>query len=176
MPNSQTPNYKLSQWSKSDRVQMEDFNADTANIEAAIKAVEALAGGKADSSALDALSRTVSGHTAALAGKGNCQIAAGTYTGTGKYSSASPTSLTFPFQPKLVAIQNRAGATPETEDSSYFDYMMMVLVWPVAQYRLCNGRNPVTITWSGNKVSWYAESAPRQLNALGRIYHYVALG
>ncbi len=171
-----TRNYQLNQWAAGDKVQRVDFNADNAKIDAAIKAVDAKADTRAAQTALDALAATVSGHTAALAGKGNCQIAAGTYTGTGKYSSASPTSLTFPFQPKLVAIQNRAGATPETEDSSYFDYMMMVLVWPVAQYRLCNGRNPVTITWSGNKVSWYAESAPRQLNALGRIYHYVALG
>ena len=171
-----TRNYQLNQWAAGDKVQRVDFNADNAKIDAAIKAVDAKADTRAAQTALDALAATVSGHTSALAGKGNCQIAAGTYTGTGKYSSASPTSLTFPFQPKLVAIQNRAGATPETEDSSYFDYMMMVLVWPVAQYRLCNGRNPVTITWSGNKVSWYAESAPRQLNALGRIYHYVALG
>ena len=171
-----TRNYQLNQWAAGDKVQRVAFNADNAKIDAAIKAVDAKADTRAAQTALDALAATVSGHTSALAGKGNCQIAAGTYTGTGKYSSASPTSLTFPFQPKLVAIQNRAGATPETEDSSYFDYMMMVLVWPVAQYRLCNGRNPVTITWSGNKVSWYAESAPRQLNALGRIYHYVALG
>ena len=171
-----TRNYQLNQWAAEDKVQRVDFNADNAKIDAAIKAVDAKADTRAAQTALDALAATVSGHTSALAGKGNCQIAAGTYTGTGKYGSASPTSLTFPFQPKLVAIQNRAGATPETEDSSYFDYMMMVLVWPVAQYRLCNGRNPVTITWSGNKVSWYAESAPRQLNALGRIYHYVALG
>ena len=171
-----TRNYQLNQWAAGDKVQRVDFNADNAKIDAAIKAVDAKADTRAAQTALDALAATVSGHTAALAGKGNCQIAAGTYTGTGKYGSASPTSLTFPFQPKLVAIQNRAGATPETEDPSYFDYMMMILVRPVAQYRLCNGRSPTTITWSGNSVSWYADSYGQQLNASGRIYHYVALG
>ena len=36
MPSSQTPNYNLNQWSKDDRVLMEDFNADNAKIDAAI--------------------------------------------------------------------------------------------------------------------------------------------
>jgi hypothetical protein len=40
MPSSQTPNYNLNQWSKDDRVLMEDFNADNAKIDAAIKAVD----------------------------------------------------------------------------------------------------------------------------------------
>ena len=48
MPSSQTPNYNLNQWSKDDRVLMEDFNADNAKIDAAIKAVEAKADTKAD--------------------------------------------------------------------------------------------------------------------------------
>ena len=52
MPSSQTPNYNLNQWSKDDRVLMEDFNADNAKIDAAIKAVEAKADTKADASAL----------------------------------------------------------------------------------------------------------------------------
>ena len=51
-----TPNYNLSQWAKSDQVQMEDFNADNAKIDAAIKAV---ANSKAAQSALDALAARV---------------------------------------------------------------------------------------------------------------------
>ena len=34
----QTAVYKLSQWEKPDRIQMEDFNSDNARIEAALKA------------------------------------------------------------------------------------------------------------------------------------------
>ena len=59
MPSSQTPNYNLNQWSKDDRVLMEDFNADNAKIDAAIGAVAAkaasLAAEKADKAALDAV-------------------------------------------------------------------------------------------------------------------------
>lgn len=39
MPTNQTANYALNQWVKSDQVQMEDFNADNAKIDAAVKAV-----------------------------------------------------------------------------------------------------------------------------------------
>ena len=38
MPSNQTPNYQLNQWERSDKVQMEDFNADNAKIDAALKA------------------------------------------------------------------------------------------------------------------------------------------
>ena len=56
MPSNQTTNYNLSQWSKSDQVKMEDFNADNAKIDAAIKAV---ADSKATIAALTALTARV---------------------------------------------------------------------------------------------------------------------
>ena len=34
---NQTPNYQLNQWEKTDRIRMEDFNADNAKIEAALE-------------------------------------------------------------------------------------------------------------------------------------------
>ncbi len=37
MPSNFTENYQLSQWSKGDRVKMEDFNADNAKLDAAVK-------------------------------------------------------------------------------------------------------------------------------------------
>ena len=40
MPSNQTANYALSQWVKSDQVRMEDFNADNAKLDAALKAAE----------------------------------------------------------------------------------------------------------------------------------------
>ena len=35
---TQTTNYQLNQWAKADRVMMDDFNADNAKIDAALKA------------------------------------------------------------------------------------------------------------------------------------------
>ena len=61
MPTNHTENYQLSQWERSDRILMEDFNADNAKIDAALKAGAdartTLAGQvakKAEKSALDA--------------------------------------------------------------------------------------------------------------------------
>ena len=52
---NKTPNYQLNQWDKSDRIQMEDFNADNAKIEAAL-AQEAAARATTDSSMQSSLS------------------------------------------------------------------------------------------------------------------------
>ena len=57
---NKTTNYQLNQWVKSDRVLMEDFNADNAKIDAAIKAVDTKVNTKADKSALTSLQSTVS--------------------------------------------------------------------------------------------------------------------
>ena len=157
---NKTPNYQLNQWAKSDRVLMDDFNADNLKID----------------SALNALAATVSGHTATLGQKGNCKIAYSNYTGTGSFGAASPRTLTLPFTPLLVIIQNEAGAMGDSQDSDYFDYRQMILVRPVKQYRMTFGRSIVYVSWSGNSVSWYGDSDTAQMNATGRLYHYVAIG
>lgn len=48
-----TPRYQLSQWEKTDRILMEDFNADNANLEAALTALNTEVGKKAEASALN---------------------------------------------------------------------------------------------------------------------------
>ena len=72
MASQQTPNYKLSRWAGTDRILMEDFNADNEKIEAALAA-----------------------HAARLAGVGNCKIEYGTYIGDGTYGQAHQQTLTF---------------------------------------------------------------------------------
>ena len=52
---NKTPNYQLNQWDKSDRIQMTDFNADNAKIEAAL-AQEAATRASADNSLQSTLS------------------------------------------------------------------------------------------------------------------------
>ena len=60
---TKTTNYQLNQWAKSDRIMMDDFNADNAKIDAALKAV-------AD---------------------GGAKLAVGTYTGTGNSTDTTVT-------------------------------------------------------------------------------------
>ncbi|MCI9156244.1 MAG: hypothetical protein HFF44_04780 [Lawsonibacter sp.] len=85
MPTNQTPNYQLSQWEKSDKVLMDDFNADNAKIDAALKA-------------------ETDARAALAARSGNCQIWTTSYVGTGDYGYENRNSVTFPKKPLLAAV------------------------------------------------------------------------
>jgi len=61
--------YQLNQWELTDRVLMEDFNADEAKSDKVIAEVVATAS--------------------------NCKSITGTYTGKGKHGAGNPTSITF---------------------------------------------------------------------------------
>ena len=76
---NKTANFQLTQWEKTDRILMEDFNRDNAAIDAALKA-------NADKAA--ALQT-------ALAGAGNCGIAVTGYTGAGAYGAENANMLSF---------------------------------------------------------------------------------
>ena len=124
MPTNHTTNYSLNQWVKSDQVKMEDFNADNAKIDAALKAHDTALASKASTSALNSLKTTVNGKasTSALTelqstlnskisglqstitSQGtaldlrNCQVHFATRTGDG---GSTPT-FTFPRKPWVV--------------------------------------------------------------------------
>ena len=70
----QTGNFQLSQWEMEDRIQMEDFNADNAKIDAA------------------------------LVKCGNSGVEMGSYVGTGAYGENSPNHLTFDRYPLAVMV------------------------------------------------------------------------
>jgi len=74
---TKTTNYQLNQWAKPDRVMMDDFNADNAKIDAALKA-------NADAIAVY-----------------------GSYVGNGQYGSSNPKTLTFDGTPLFVALSGR---------------------------------------------------------------------
>ena len=74
---NKTANFQLTQWEKTDRIMMEDFNRDNAAIDTALK-------GNADKAA--ALQT-------ALAGAGNCSMETQSYTGNGKYGQNNPNTV-----------------------------------------------------------------------------------
>ena len=78
MPSNHTPNYALNQWERDDRILMDDFNADNAKIDAAIKAE------------VDARTAADAALQAALAKKGNVWAEFYTYTGNGTYGGDNP--------------------------------------------------------------------------------------
>ena len=158
MSTNHTPNYQLSQWERTDRVQMEDFNSDNAKIDAAIKA-EAEARAAGDTA------------LTGLIGQRNCQFVTGTYQGTGGVGSAKPTSLTFPRKPVFLTVSggDRLAFWAMRGQTSVYFYG--------AGAQVHN-----TVSWSGNTVKWYYNpggnvqlDARYQLNASGTTYRYFAI-
>ena len=81
---TKTTNYQLNQWAKSDRVMMDDFNADNTKIDTALKA-------NAD---------TAAAASAAVALCGNCAVQHITYTGTG----STVRQFTFAHKPLMLTV------------------------------------------------------------------------
>ena len=158
-----TQNYQLSRWEKDDRIMMEDFNADNEKIDAALAA-------KADAEDVTALGESVN---AALGSGGhNCRIICGSYTGTGTYGAASPTSLTTGFAPVLVIVQN-------TENVGY-DPAILIRGMTVGRNNL--GKSALAVSWRDDGVSWYTTNtsanlpATIQMNTADQTFYYAAVG
>ena len=146
MPTNHTPHFNLNQWERDDRILMEDFNADNAKIDAALKS-----GADARAALHGALNR-----------KGNCSIGVFTYNGTGKYGPDNPTRITFPrvpaafivFGPGAILI-GRGGQSQAIIDS-------------YALYQGSTYTTAITLTWSGASCTFYSSSADRhQVNENG---------
>ena len=160
MASQETPNYRLSRWAGTDRILVEEFNDNWDKIDTAIKGSE--------DKAAAAL--------AAVASCGNCKIATGTYTGNGFYGKDHLTSLTFPFEPKLVIIQNKQRSMANIGATGLDPYGLLIALNPLKQFDTNNGYYHVYLSWKGNTVSWYGESADLQFNSIGHTFSYLALG
>ena len=138
-----TANYQLPVWAETDRILRTDFND-------AFSALD------------DALGQ--------LPQKGNCQIVAGSYTGTGTYGAKGMNSLTFPSPPlvllvadssggRLLAMVRSAGGVPFLGGATSADGHIVYPVWD-----------------TGNTISWMAQtSAEVQANRSRYKYYYAAL-
>ena len=150
---TKTTNYQLNQWAKSDRVMMDDFNADNAKIDAALTA-------NADA---------IAAETAAVALCGNCKIIAGTYTGNGAYSNPGAQTLNFSGKPFAVFIL-------PTDANDGIGPLILLRGAPWSTTNANSSYNSVHITWDTNAVSWYGERNPNLMaNSSGKTYYYVAL-
>lgn len=160
MPSKHTPNYGLNQWEKTDQVLMEDFNADNAATDKALKAEAdartALASQvalKADKTALTAetTARTTAVNTinTNLAKKGNCEIWTGSYTGSGNYGPSAPCKVTLSRAASFVLV--------------YSSSPMGLLFLPgegAYGVQLLSAAGAVTVSWSGTTVSWQSVNGP----------------
>lgn len=173
MSSSYTQNYHLNQWAPEDRILRADFNADNAKIDGAIagkadqSALDALSqtvNTKADKSALNSLSSTVSGHTSSLARKGNCQIVFRNYTGTGTNGDGNPTVLTFSGKPLLVMVHNGRSSILAAQGTH------------TVFFRDGGSSDALSVSWSGWSMSLSSiKNAVAQMNAEGVTYTVIAL-
>ena len=185
-----TQNYQLAQWAAEDQIKRTDFNDTFARIDTAVAAnaaaLSALEDAKASNAALgaevtarqEAISAEAAARTADLAAVNanlgshghNVRIVSGSYTGTGRYGSSNPNSLTFDFIPVLVLIGMSA---------SNGAISMCHLARP--NERAASGGAGLSLSWTDHGVSWYNgnssdSAAEYQLNKSGATYHYLAFG
>ena len=157
---TKTTNYQLNQWAKSDRVMMDDFNADNTKIDAALKA-------NADTAAAN--TQTLAAQAQAIAKLGNGAVAFGTYTGNGKSGSSYPNTLNFPHKPVLVFVQ-------ATERDPIFRMMLVRgSKWASASPTDPSNYSKIVVNWTETSVTWYSEANDSgQLNR-NISYNYAAL-
>ena len=150
---TKTTNYQLNQWAKSDRVMMDDFNADNTKIDAALKA-------NADAAAAA---------SAAVALCGNCKIETSTYTGTGSAGASSPTTLTFPKKPTAVIVFGEYSLLFITDKNTS---TANVLCWLSDRTSWSRAK----ISWTGNKLKIYSENngPAAQANMQNTVYQVIA--
>ena len=151
---TKTTNYQLNQWAKSDRVMMDDFNADNTKIDAALKA-------NADAAAAA---------SAAVALCGNCKIETSTYTGNGKYGSANPTTLTFPKKPSLVIVFGFNALILISDKNGHTAFTLSAH----PTYGLVYRGDTLNILWENSTLQYYSDEASYQANCDNKIYQVVA--
>jgi len=140
-----TQNYNLSQWSPEDRILRSDFNTDNAAIDTALAAHDA----------------TLANLTAV---KGNCQIEAFSYIGTGVYGTGNPTVIRFRAMPLLYFILGPL-------------FLAGVGGYPSANISTVNNgavNTTINAAWSNNILRLTADRATYQANFKGETYNVVA--
>lgn len=153
---NQTEEYKLNLFEGEDPVSYKDINENTGKIEEALKQ-------GAENLAAEIKTLTEKGEL--------CHIATGSYTGTGKYGSANPNTLTFRFPPKLLFLFPSSAVT---EANYNFDTVYGVGLAEAG--RLFSIGSACTFSVSGNTASWYHEGGNGYQFNLPAKYCYVALG
>lgn len=144
--------YKLNQWEKSDRIMMEDFNADNLKVEGALAGLA-----EADQARRDEIVAL----TAAMALKGNCQLWTTSYVGD---MNSTNITITFPKKPTLVCILGPEGYTLVTIPG-----VTRLFVNPSSVYDF-------SATWTETSMSWNPDKhGSDRLNGNGYTYQVVAL-
>jgi len=167
----QTTNYKLSQWEKSDRIQMEDFNGDNAKLEAALKAQAgtlaahgaSLDGMKTHAATLSAHETAIAALNAAVSKRGNCQVQFVSYPGANGGIVSKPKTLTFSHRPMAIFLYGGSS-----------DHFTCAARGFTRAFLTVN-KAPIYFTWNDRSISWYGENSMVGMDAPQYTYTAVAL-
>ena len=97
------------------------------------------------------------------------QIYMGSYVGTGTYGQSNPNTLTFPFEPKVILVQE------QNTSLMYSFYAVKGTQRTTTNY--LNSLGDIMLNWDENSVSWYSKNTVDvQLNHSGYNYNYIAIG
>lgn len=191
----QTTNYKLSQWEKSDRIQMEDFNGDNAKLEAALKAQAdaltahgaSLDGMKTHAATLSAHGTTLAAHTASLnAMKTHAATLSAHETAIAALNAA--VSKRGNCQIQFLSYPGADGGIVSKPKTLTFSHrpMAIFLYGGSSDHFTCAARGftrafltvnkaPIYFTWNDRSISWYGENSMVGMDAPQYTYTAVAL-
>ena len=150
MSTNKTEHLHLHAWTPEDLLRRTEFNENFQKLDTAIHSLQ-------------------TGLTAA----GNCRIAYGSYTGTGKSGGSYPNRLDF------AETLGKAPAFLYVSRENSFDYMFLIrgMTYQTSNFPDFGSSETNSITWTATGVSWSTEyGASPQLNQSGVKYYYVAMG
>jgi hypothetical protein len=108
--------------------------------------------------------------TANTSANAKARVETGSYKGAGKYGASDPNRLTFAAPPKFLYVSCYM-------DRHYFFFWCKGddLVSGHVTYNETQSTGRITVSESGNSVSWYGSDTYAQFDASGKTYKYVAI-
>ena len=107
-----------------------------------------------------------------LSGKAQCAV--GSYVGDGKSGPSNPTTITFPFTPKLVLVFRSTSTSLTTQTQPFWAFLWNYTT--IAKY----GDNISTVSFSCNTMFICYAGADNigayQMNNTGDVYTWLAIG
>lgn len=117
---------------------------------------------------------------------GMCKISIGSYVGTGTYGQNNPTTITFPFTPKLVFVYAQNEGIMGQAGTDFLGVASRCLIWwmPGITYQILYGSYSTRLNFlsSNNVLSYYMTTiasgwgAEWQFNFSGKTYNWIAIG
>lgn len=113
----------------------------------------------------------------------SCQIAYGSYDGTGQYGESNPNILEFDFNPKIVLVSAETGLLRYNISGYGVHFDSFIWTIGMTSTRTYGGsgvtNDVISFVTTGSTLKWYLSTgsdARGQMNMEGKTYYYIAIG